>query len=174
VKVRGNAYYAGSTERFTFYEAKDQKVFLEVELGDGLKVTQHPVEGIRPMLDLSLDCAGSDIGEVMSGIEKVRDPDAIKGALVRLTLLNISESAYRALNLNHIRKLFAEAMLFKPDPLVVGASGVVGGQSLAIRPLVSEWEEFIKQQDVPKEKRRISEMGRAYLEKGSTDEGPDA
>jgi hypothetical protein len=169
VKVRGNAYYAGSTERFSFHEAKDQKVYLEVEIGGSLKVRQHPVEGVRPMLDLKLDCAGLDAGDVRSGIDAIRQSNDISEALVRLVLMNVRESSYKSLNLHGVKDTFSDAMLFKIEPMVVSSSGAGTDQSSVIRPLLAEWEEFMHNQAVPYEKKRIVAMGREYLEKGNED-----
>jgi len=173
VMVRGNAYYAGSTERLSFHEANEEKVFLEVEIGDALKVTKHAIEGLRPMHDLSVDCAGIDAGAVAAKVRESRGSMDVDGALVRLVLNNVGESAYRSLNLHGIREVFSGALVFKLEPRIVSASGAGVGQTASIRPLVSEWEEFMRGQAVPRDKDRITAMGMEYLARGN-DARPDA
>lgn len=71
MKVRENAYYAGSTERFSFNEMNEDKGFLEVRLGaNGAKeVIFHPLR-TREMVDLEpIVCSSLDEHEIKSAIK---------------------------------------------------------------------------------------------------------
>jgi exonuclease SbcD len=164
-KVRENAYYAGSIDRFSFNEVHDEKVFLEV-CGDPPRILPHRIEGLRPMVDLSIDCSGLGVSEVISEIEGAHAMEKISDAIVRLTLNKLGEETYRALNFHKIREIFSDAMYFKLEPNLVATTSISECQASMMKPIIEQWDEFIKNQDLPKNKERVALLGRKYLERG--------
>jgi DNA repair exonuclease SbcCD nuclease subunit len=103
-RVTENAAYAGSTERTSFSEAGEDKVFLEVTL-DGARPTLRPrTASARPMRDAGvIDLHGASrldvAAEAVSRLAAVSAP----GAIVRLLVRGLDPASLRVLDVGAIR-----------------------------------------------------------------------
>lgn len=171
-KLANNAFYSGSTERFTFTDAPDKKGFIEFELSNG-KLKQKLVElENRPMIDPKpIKCSNLKLDEVMKKIkETVREIDP-KEKTFRITLEEIPVHIYRGLDFDEIRKMSGEAVHYeiKADVIKEGESETV--TTSKIDALAQEFKQFLENQDL-KEKEILLEMGIGYIEKiEARDEG---
>lgn len=164
-KLANNAYYSGSTERFTFTDAPDKKGFIEFEISNG-KLKQKFVElDNRPMLDSKpIKCSNLKLDEVMKKIkETVKEIDP-KEKTFRITLEEIPAHIYRGLDFNEIRKMSNEAIHYeiKADVIKEGESKAI--TTSKIEALAQEYKQFLDSQDL-KEKEILLEMGIGYIEK---------
>ena len=164
-KLANNAFYSGSTERFTFTDASDKKGFIEFELSNG-KLKQKFVDlENRPMSDPKpIKCSNLKLDEVMKKIkETVKEIDP-KEKTFRITLEEIPAHIYRGLDFDEIKKMSNEAIHYeiKADVKKEGESKTV--TTSKIDALAQEFKQFLDNQDL-KEKEILLEMGIGYIEK---------
>lgn len=160
-RLRENAFYAGSTERFSFAEAGDEKGFLEVGLGKKVSTKFIALE-TRGMVDAPVvECEGKSVEDVHREVRdalRLIDP---AGKIVRVSLAGLPMHLARVLDSRGIRELCKSAVHFE---LKVGtersveATVVSGpGSSLAV-----EFERFVHGQGL-QEKEAIVSLGLRYL-----------
>ncbi|MDI6892054.1 MAG: exonuclease SbcCD subunit D [Actinomycetota bacterium] len=169
-QVQENAYYVGSTERLTFNEVGQEKGFLEVDLSEK-EVNFHPLE-IRPMIDLpEINAQGMDADSAMQAIERVINP-AVGGAIVRLTVNNISTPTYNALDFARLGTLTVPALHFEIRYNKDGEEQItpmdIGAKSIGNLP--DEFREFMSKTIVEKDKEKLLELGLKYLRKAGEEE----
>ena len=156
-----NAFYAGSTERFSFTEAGDEKGMLEVELGKRLTTRFVPVE-TRPMIDVPvIDCDGLGLDEIHRLVcEQVRLVGPSE-KVVRVSLRGLPGHLARAVDVRGIRELCKSALHFElkvgTEKLAVEPVGAGAGSSLAV-----EFERFMQGQSVAEREVLVS-LGLRYL-----------
>lgn len=161
-RIEDNAFYAGSTERFSFNEVGEEKGFIEVEL-DEKRVQFHPLK-IREMIDLEpIDCSELSLEDIMDEIK-----DAILGCepkdkIVRLRILNIPSHIYPSIDFNAIRRMSSESLNFEIKYEVRREEqSVVSGHSFS--SLSIEFKEFIEKYSVEGlNKGRLRELGLDYI-----------
>ena len=170
-KVREDAYYAGSTERFSFGEVGDNKGFLEVRLlDDGTrKVIFHQLR-IRDMLDLEpVVCDGLDAGEIRRMIKtRILDcnPD---DKIVRLRVLGIPLHVYHSLDFDEFKRLTKHAVHFEMRYEFKreegGPSSYSSASQSAFHSLHTEFEKFVDgyPETLHIDKRRLKELGLEYM-----------
>ena len=164
-KLANNAFYSGSTERFTFTDAPDKKGFIEFELSNG-KLKQNFVElENRPMIDPKpIKCSNLKLDEVMKKIkETVREIDP-KEKTFRITLEEIPAYIYRGLDFDEIRKLSGQAVHYEIKANVIKDGESKQATTSKIDALANEFKQFIQSQDM-KESETILELGVGYIEK---------
>jgi DNA repair protein SbcD/Mre11 len=109
--VTENAAYAGSTERTSFSEAGEEKVFLEVGLNGGRPKLRPVVAGARAMRDAGvLDVRGMPDRHVAAEASARLGAVAAPGALVRLLVRGIDAPSLRTLDVGAIRSAAREAL----------------------------------------------------------------
>jgi len=164
-KLANNAFYSGSTERFTFTDAPDKKGFIELELSNGkLKHDFIELEN-RPMIDPKpIRCSNLKLDEVMKKIKETVMEIGPKEKTFRITLDEIPAHIYRGLDFDEIRKMSGEAIHYeiKADVIKDGESKPTATSK--IDALANEFQQFIESQDL-KEKETILELGIGYIEK---------
>lgn len=142
-RILDNAAYADSTERTSFAEAHEEKVFLEVELGGGHpRIRPHPT-GARPMRDAGvLDASGMGPRELLATAAQRLEAVTSEGASVRLLVRGIDPAALRSIDAAEIRRAARGALhvdlRFEPR----GEEG----SSLPLPQLATlegEWEAFL-------------------------------
>lgn len=158
-----NAFYAGSLERLSFNEVGQEKGFIEMDM-EKSSTRFHLLE-TRPMLDLAaLDARSLDSEALMTILESLLENHDLPGKIVRLTIENLSPSAYRALDFGRIRELTASALHFElkyrqehiPETAPPPAS--LGG-------ILSEFREFVRLQELDElDKDKICELGEKLLQ----------
>jgi exonuclease SbcD len=171
-KLASNAFYSGSTERFTFTDAPDKKGFLELELSDGkLKHTFIELEN-RPMIDPKpIKCSNLKLDEVMKKIKETVKEIKPKEKTFRITLDDIPAHIYRGIDFGEIRKLSGEAVHYEIKANVVKDGESKPSVTSKIDALAHEFKQFLEGQDL-KEKETILELGIGYIEEiEARDEG---
>jgi len=167
-----NAFYAGSTESFTFADAGDQKGFIEVELKD--KKIKHnfvPLKNRIVVDPTSIKCLDLTLDEVMDKIKGKIVEINPKDKVFRIKLEDIASHIYRGIDFGEIKELSSDAVHYelKADLIKDGDSKL--GESSKIDALALEFEIFINNQDI-KEKEMLLKLGIEYIGKiEARDEG---
>jgi DNA repair protein SbcD/Mre11 len=110
-RIGENAAYAGSTERTSFSEALEEKVFLRVNLNGG-QPRIRPVSAVaRPMRDAGrLDAFGFDSREIAQQAAERLAAVATPGAIIRLKVVGMEASALRTLDVDAIKLAAPDAL----------------------------------------------------------------
>lgn len=163
-KVTENAYYAGSTEHFSFKEAGEEKGFYDIEINESLEIKFIPLK-VREMLDLGeIDCLDLASEEITYKIIEKFNENGIDDKIIRLTLKRISRAKYRGLDWNRIKKVGSKALHFEISHEFYEIEHELRGKS-KIGSLVEEWKEFIGNIPISKDKREIEKLALEYLTK---------
>lgn len=164
-KLANNAFYSGSTERFTFTDAPDKKGFIELEFSNGkLRHTFNEIKN-RPMIDPKpIKCSNLKLDEVMKKIKETVREIGPKEKTFRITLEDIPAHIYRGLDFGEIRKMSGEAVHYEIKANVVKEGESKPSTTSKIDALAYEFEQFLKSQDL-KEKETLLELGIGYIEK---------
>jgi len=167
-KLANNAFYSGSTERFTFTDANDKKGFIEIDSAKG-KLKQNFVElKIRQMIDSEpVNCSNLKLEEIMKKIKEIIREIDPKEKTFRITLEDIPAHIYRGLDFREIKKLSSEAIHYEIKPNVVKEGGLKTTTTSKIGSLVGEFKQFIESQDT-KERETLLKLGLDYIEKVET------
>ena len=171
-KLAKNAFYSGSTERFTFTDAGEEKGFIELELKEGkLKHKFIPLK-VRAMVDTKpIKCSNLRLEEVMKKIKETVKEIKPKEKTFRVVLEDISPEIYRGLDFSEIRKLGSDAVHYEIKADVSRETDKKLIQNSKIDALASEFELFLKTQDIS-EKDILLDMGIGYIERiEARDEG---
>jgi len=171
-KLASNAFYSGSTERFTFTDAPDKKGFLELEFSNGkLKHKFIELEN-RSMVDPKpIKCSNLKLAEVMKKIKETVKEIKPKEKTFRITLDDLPAHIYRGIDFGEIRKLSGEAIHYEIKANVVKDGESKPSTTSKIDALTREFKQFLNSQDL-KEKEIILELGMSYIEKiEARDEG---
>lgn len=98
-----NVYYSGSTERTSLNDKRNSKGFIELTLESSLSINYHEIN-IRPFKTYELDCE-----DLENSVEALHVKD-IEGALVEVTLQNLTPLQSIEIQTNDIKKLFDKAL----------------------------------------------------------------
>ena len=164
-KLANNAFYSGSTERFSFTDAPDKKGFLELEFTDEkLKHNFIELEN-RAMIDPKpIKCSNLKLDEVMKKIKETVGEIGPKEKTFRITLEEISAHIYRGLDFDEIRKMSGDAVHYEIKADVVKKGESKSTATSKIDALANEFQRFLNSQDL-KERETILELGIGYIEK---------
>jgi DNA repair exonuclease SbcCD nuclease subunit len=164
-KLADNAFYSGSTERFTFIDATDEKGFVELDFKNGKLNTKLIGIEIREMFDSKpIKCANLRLEEVMNKIKQTFKDIKPKEKTFRITLDDIPTHVYRGIDFREIRKLGSEAIHYEIKANVIKDGESKKASSSKINALTNEFKQFIEGQDL-KEKDTILDLGIGYIEK---------
>jgi len=163
VKLTDNAYYAGSTERFSFDDAAQDKGFLLVSLDKSNTDAKFMPLDIREMLLIEpIDCADLTVQEIVRTLEE-KINNKIKDKIALITLVNLSRHKYVELDFAKMKDLTSQAAYVKFDYRLVTEEGEPVAQT-AIGTLTTEFETFLSRQKIGDlSKARLKEMGIDYL-----------
>lgn len=163
IKNIPNAYYSGSTERFSFREASYPKGIVFADLAEH-KAEFIPIE-VREMLKLGpVNCTGKDASEVLDMISELKTKSKIDGRIIQLKLENLVRSTYVQLDLKRIRESFAEALHVDIHPELVSEEGDGSAIEKPIDALPLEFERFLADIKMPdKEKKEFVSLGIRYI-----------
>jgi len=162
-KVEGNAYYCGSTERFTFLEANPRpKGFLQLELGTDPEFVKLPV---RDMLDLEpINFDNIKNHDMMEVIEQSIKKSQPQDKVVRIKVQNIPSHIYHNLDFNRLKKLTSDALHFEIRYEVVKDDQAIVATGAKFEALSTEFEGFLKKYAVEGlDKGKVKELGLKYL-----------
>jgi DNA repair exonuclease SbcCD nuclease subunit len=163
--IGNNAFYSGSTERFTFTDAPDKKGFIELDFSKG-KIKHKFIElENRAMIDPKpIKCSNLKLDEVMKKIKETVKELEPREKTFRITLDDIPAPIFRGLDFNEIKKLSGEAVHFEIKANVVKEDGSKTVTSSKIDALTREFKQFLDKQEL-KDKEIILELGIGYIEK---------
>ncbi|RJQ31266.1 MAG: exonuclease SbcCD subunit D [Actinobacteria bacterium] len=162
VKMKDNAYYAGSTERFGFGEAGEKKGFLVVDLKTN-KVEPHYLD-IRPMVDLKpIDSAKKEPEQIMQELKIAIEETKPKDKIVRLNVINLTKDTYRELDFEAIKQLLNQAAFYMYN------FQTAKSQALSLNPetfgsLDQEFKQFLQPTQI-KNKNELAKLGIEYIKK---------
>ncbi|KYK20256.1 DNA repair exonuclease [Thermoplasmatales archaeon SG8-52-2] len=164
-KLADNAFYSGSTERFSYIDAPDKKGFIEIQLGKG-KIESNFIElDIRQMIDNKpILCSNLKLEEIMKKIKDAVKEINPKEKTFRIILDDIPAQMYRNLDFSDIKKMSSEAVHYeiKANVLKEGDSSISANSK--IDALTSEFKQFLEKQNIP-EKDILLELGIGYIDK---------
>jgi DNA repair exonuclease SbcCD nuclease subunit len=168
-KLENNAFYSGSTERFTFSDAQDKKGFIELELKNGKLKTNFIELKTRSMIDFKpIKCTHLKLEEIMKKIRKTIIEIQPKEKTYRITLDDIPSHVYRGLDFGEIRKFSREAIHYEIKANVI-KNGESKSTSSKIDALATEFKQFLEMQNL-NEKETLLELGICYIEKNEARE----
>lgn len=162
LRLRDNAYYSGSPERFSFNEVNDKKCFLEVEL-DNFSVKQIPTKAREMVIFDPIDCSSLSAVEILRELESLVK-DKIEGKIVKVTFNNIPRHIHSSLDFQRIRELVKDALHY--EPVYNWKIELGNGQTAtsSIGSLNEEFENYLKRISLStKERREMRELGINYL-----------
>ncbi|MCE9653554.1 MAG: exonuclease SbcCD subunit D [Nitrosarchaeum sp.] len=161
VKVKDNAYYCGSPERFSFNEVKDKKGFLEVELDD-FSVTPIPINARNMIVFDPIDCSDLSASEIVQKLQSLLDGN-VTGNIVKVIFDNIPRHVHSSLDFQKIREIVGDAIHYEPVYNWKLESGVTSTTS-QIGTLNEEFETYLNKLNLPKEELvEIKTLGLEYL-----------
>ena len=167
-RVRTNAYYAGSTERFSFNEVNDNKGFLEVKLGGNSEneVIFHPLR-TREMVDLEpIVCSNLDEREIKRAIKRCIQECNPQNKVVRLKVLDIPMHVYHSLDFDELKRLTRSAVHFEIKYEFLRDNESFSAEHPAFHSLHTEFERFIHRYTIGAhiDKARLKELGVKYIQ----------
>ncbi len=167
-KVREDAYYAGSTERFSFNEVNDDKGFLEVRLReDGEKEVIFHELSTREMVDLEpIVCNSLDEHEIKSTIKHRIQECNPENKVVRLKVQDIPLHVYHSLDFDELKRLTRSAVHFEIKYEFQRGNELLSAEQPAFRSLHREFEHFIRKYTIGAHinKARVKELGLRYMQ----------
>jgi len=164
-KLADNAYYSGSTEKFSFSDASDKKGFIEIKLVDDNLDVKFIKLNIREMKDLKpIKCTNLKLAEVMSKIRQTMQEIKPDEKTFRITLDDVPSHIYRGIDFGEIRKLSSKAVHFEIKANVKKEGETEKSSTSKIDALTNEFKRFVESQDL-KERDTILELGICYIEK---------
>jgi len=170
LELSPNAYYSGSTERFSFREANDQKGFMDVDL-DNKKFKFIPIE-VREMVVFELiACIGLSVKEIEDEVEHLTR-NRINDKIVQITLDKINRHQYVELDFRRLKEITGDAVYVKWASNWVVEKGKEIIQT-SIGTLTTEFESYLEGQEIKDlDKGKLKRMGTNYLSITQEPEGP--
>ena len=165
VKVSENAFYSGSTERFTFSDAGEQKGFIELELA-GKKI-KHSFISLknRPMIDPNpINCSNLSLDEIMKQIKKTIKEIEPRGKVFRIALESVPSHVYRGIDFSLIREISRDAVHYEIKANVIQGGESKPSDTSKIEALANEFEVFLGKQNID-ERETLLKLGLNYIQK---------
>jgi exonuclease SbcD len=167
-RVRDDAYYAGSTERFSFNEVNEPKGFLEVILRNGgdREVLYHELP-TRPMVDLEpVICTDLDEQGIKRAIVARIKESEPADKVMRLKVLEIPLPVYHSLDFEELKRLTRAAVHFEIKYEFKRDEGSPEAEHPSFRSLHTEFEQFMElyKAGAHVEKARLKELGLQYMQ----------
>jgi exonuclease SbcD len=163
-EVARNAFYSGSTERFSFAEAGQPKGFYHADLASGKKeFIELPT---RPMVDLGpVDAHDLDPASLRAELESRMSCD-LEGKIVRLVVRNVPRTLYMTVDFKRLRELAAGATHFEPKFEVVQDHVSIQTGSATLSSLEEEFAGFLDRYPVANvDKDALKGLGLEYLKR---------
>ncbi len=173
-RVRADAYYAGSTERFSFSEADSDKGFLEVRLGEEVEkgVIFHMLR-TRTMLDLEpIMCSHLDEHEIKNAIlHRIRECDP-QDKVVRLKVQDIPLHVYHSLDFDELKRLTRSAVHFELKYEFQTENELLAAERPAFQSLHAEFDHFVANYSIGADinKNKLRAMGSKYMQEWAVEE----
>ena len=167
VKIFDNAFYSGSTERFSFTEANEKKGFVEVILEDEKPLVNFIPLETRDMIDFdAIDCTNKNSGEIIKSIREVVEKKDIKDRIVRINLKNVSSHIYRTLDFNELKQILNGALHFDIKTDILEEEIFNNYKNAHIDVLSKEFSRFLENYSLSEnvDKEKLLKMGLKYIE----------
>jgi len=161
LKIKDNAYYCSSPERFSFNEVKDKKGFLEVILSD-FSVKHIPTNARDMTIFEPIDCEKLSASEVVTKLEKMVS-GKVDGKITKVIFNNIPRHVHSSLDLQKIRQIMSGTLHYesvynwKFDENNNVSSSQIGS-------INEEFENYLQKLELePKKLKEIRTLGSEYL-----------
>jgi DNA repair exonuclease SbcCD nuclease subunit len=138
-KVGLNSCYAGSLERLGFYDNASEKGFALVDLtraGRSGFIEQVPVQTRYCRLLPPVDVRGQE--DIQGAIERALHGVPLKESVLRLPLVGVEQSAWRALDRRVLRELTKECLHFEPIVTYADAIEPPAGGHVDLHEFITE------------------------------------
>jgi DNA repair exonuclease SbcCD nuclease subunit len=137
----GNAAYAGSLERLSWADDAPVKGIVEVDLAAGRHspdyLRLHPIEG-RPFITLDpIDAATVD--NLSDEIVARAEGADLAGAMVRLSVRNVSVADWNAVDHKAIVDAYADCLHFEREPQLIGGATMSAAETPGLRDFLLGW-----------------------------------
>lgn len=164
LKIRDNAFYCGSPERFSFNEVNDKKGFLEIDLS-GFNVKHIPTNAREMTILPPIDCSKLSSSEIMDTLEKTLERK-IDGKIVKVIFNNIPHHVHSSLDFPRIRELVSGALHYEPVYNWKSESTLSSAITSQIGTLNEEFITFLKKIGLEtKDFEEMKSLGLEYLGK---------
>lgn len=164
-KISDNCQYAGSTEHFSFSEAKDEKGFIEIILEKNQINTKFIKIENRTFLDFEpIICSELNLDQIMEAIEKKIKKINPKNKILRIKIEKIPTAIYRGIDFEKIKNLCKEATHYELKVNIESNTDEKIIKNSRINTLSKEYNTFINNQNF-NEKQLLLELGMKYIEK---------
>jgi DNA repair exonuclease SbcCD nuclease subunit len=137
----GNAAYAGSLERLSWADDAPVKGIIEVDLGAGRRSPDylriHPIEGRRFITLDPVDAAA--VANLSDAIVARAEGVDLAGAMVRLSVRNVSVADWNAVDHKAIVGAYAACLHFEREPQLIGAATTTAAAAPGLRDFLLGW-----------------------------------
>jgi DNA repair exonuclease SbcCD nuclease subunit len=163
IEVAPRVSYCGSTERTSLNQAGYPCGFLEVDLASGTRV-YHEI-AVRPMLRLEpISCRGIGLQELYDRVAAQAEGIA-EGAIVQVTLKDMEENLYLALEMRLLDEMFPMAFQLEKQMTIAAPAATERISSLHFDTLSVEFGRFIADQpEMALDREILHRLGSRYLE----------
>ncbi len=167
-RLQDNAFYAGSTERFSFTEASQEKGMLSVRLGKHASASFIPIP-TRPMVDIpAIPCEGRTLEDIHAQVIQALTAAQPDNKVVRLSLQGLPAALHRSLDVPMIRELCKKATHLELK--TTRASEVTNPVlSTPSSSLAVEFERFMADQPLP-QREAVLALGLSYLRRAAEEQ----
>jgi DNA repair exonuclease SbcCD nuclease subunit len=164
-KLADNAYYSGSTERFSYTDAPDKKGFIEIQMNNEKLKSKFLELNIRQMIDNKpIICSNLKLEEIMKKIKDAVEEIDPKEKTFRIKLEDIPAQIYRNLDFSDIKKMSSEAIHYEIKANLIKDNEKSPLATSKIDALTNEFKQFLENQNIP-EKETVLELGIGYIDK---------
>ena len=162
-KINDTAYYAGSTDTFSFSETTPAHGFVEITFENQRKQVSFKQVNTRPFIDTPrIECYGKDIDEILLEIiSTIQTIDPID-KIFRINLNHIQSHQYRGLDFRLIRQTSQGCLHYEINATFEEQDRKRVESLGRIDSLLKEYSWFIKEQDIDK-KDLLLKKGLEYL-----------
>jgi DNA repair exonuclease SbcCD nuclease subunit len=173
VELHPNAWYCGSTERFSDAEAGTEKGFTLLEIQPDGACTQvfEPIP-TRPWLKLEIQhCADFSVAELRKQLETYAETQPTAGAILSLNLLDITLEQSLELGANRLRQIFPDCFQLIPRRRSLQEKGLQHDiEAHAFDSLDKLFEGFIqkKYKNEAETAAAIAQLAQKYFRNGTT------
>ncbi len=164
-KISDNCQYAGSTEHFSFSEAKDDKGFIEITIDKKnfnikfIKIENRTIIDFDPII-----CENLNLDQIMGSIIFKINSINPKNKIFRIKLEKIPTAIYRGIDFEKIKNLSKYATHYEIKANIINDTNGKLINNSKIDALAKEYTNFIKNQNL-NDKKLLMELGMNYIEK---------
>lgn len=170
LQVAPNAFYSGSTERFSFREAGYDKGMLEIDL-QTRRHKFYPLPSRDMILLKPVACRNRQAVNIMTDVKTLLDGAApLDGKILRLTLNAIHPATWLEIEQKQIRQWASSAFEMRIEK-TFAESESDGDDTISIGGLAAEFAAYmakVKVDDLNRERLRV--MGEDYLRRAEEEE----